>query len=139
MVDKRENFRPGDICLKGSSPSMKKGKYIICRVRETYPDEQGLVRTVLIEHRPQDSREPTLPYKSKDLRQEKISVQRLVLICRAQDILDEKEVEADVHPQLQLEHFDERGEGGEGAEELVDLDQQGGEGPGGKVPEQQGL
>ena len=136
-IDKRENLRPGDICLKGPSPSMKKGKYIICRVKETFPDENNLVRTVVIQFRPQDSRETSLPYKSKDLKEEKISVQRLVLICHPQDIQeDELETVCSAQIEYNAENEEVEGEGVEPARP-EEHGQQGGEGEG--LPAQQEL
>ena len=81
-----ENLRTGDICLKGYSSSLGKNRYVICRVGEVFPDENGLVRTVEIFSRPHDSREKSLPYKHKELVPERIAVQRLVLISRDCDI-----------------------------------------------------
>ena len=81
------NLRPGDICLKAPFKQMGKGKYHICRVIEVHPDDTGLVRTVTISSRPHNTREKTLPYISKDLVTEKISVQRLVLLCSENDII----------------------------------------------------
>ena len=80
---------------------MKKGKYRICRVVECYPDERGLVRTVLIESRPYDSRETSLPYKSKALVREKMSVQRLVFFCSAKDVKPEDFDDQDVLEDVQ--------------------------------------
>ena len=108
-IEPRENLKPGDICLKGSTPSLKKGKYIVCRIKEAYPDEKGLVRTVLIQYRPQDSREKSLPYVSKDLKEERISVQRLVLIVRAKDIMSDDVLLSDGNEELRVDLHKEDG------------------------------
>ena len=84
-----ENLCVGDICLKGSSPSLGKAKYVHCRVTKVFPDEANLVRTVEVASRPKDSREPTLPYRSKDLFHETVPVQKLVLIVRDKDLSDD--------------------------------------------------
>ena len=97
-IQERENLEKGDVCLKGYSQSLKKGKYIICRVIETNPDEKGPVRTVKINFRPQSSKEKTLPYISRDLKEEIISVQRLVLICKAKDIQNDE-----MNPQVSVD------------------------------------
>ena len=83
-----ENLRPGDICLKGYNASLGPNRYVLCRVTKTFPDEDQLVRTVEVESRPRDSREKSLPYLSKDLVKERMSVQRLVIICRKENIPD---------------------------------------------------
>ena len=82
----KDNLEVGDICLKGWSSQLGKGRYVLWRVVQTYPDENNLVRTVDVESRPRDCREPTLPYKSKQLIKEKTSVQKLSLICKAADV-----------------------------------------------------
>ena len=46
-------------------------------------DAKGQVGTVTIAMRPRDSREKSLPYKSKKLKNLRMAVQRLVLICPA--------------------------------------------------------
>ena len=91
---KSENLRPGDICMKGYSSSLGKERYVLCRVDEVHPDEEGLVRTVTVLSRPRDSREKSLPYKTKLLVREKMSVQRLVLICRDENIPEDPVLDA---------------------------------------------
>ena len=84
--ERKDNLEIGDICLRGWSNQLGKGRYILCRVVAVFPDDNQLVRTVEIEYRPQDSREPTLPYKSKQLIRQKTSVQKLCLISKAADV-----------------------------------------------------
>ena len=48
-------------------------------MRETFPDEGGLVRSAVIEFRPRGGPKG-LPYTSKDLEEKKVPIQRLVLI-----------------------------------------------------------
>ena len=60
-VEKGDNLKPRDICLKRFSPALKKGKYKICRVVESYPDKNGLVRTVKIQFRPYNAKEAPYP------------------------------------------------------------------------------
>ena len=75
-------FASKDI-LKGYSQTLGKNRYVICRVGETYPDEENLGRTGKIWYRPRDSRDKSLTYKNEDLVSEIISVQRLIFIQRA--------------------------------------------------------
>ena len=61
---------------------------------------KGLVRTVTVGMRPRDSREKSLPYKSKKLKSLKLAIQRLILICPAKEVkelLDENEDEITGH------------------------------------------
>ena len=57
-----------------------KADYWLCKVEK---DAKELVRTVMVAMRPRDAREKLLPYKSKKLKNLKLAVQRLVLICPA--------------------------------------------------------
>ena len=68
---------------------MSKGKYLICRITETFPDPAGLVHTVQVQHRPVNSKEKSLPYKHKDLVSEVLPVQRLVLLCPEGEIIQD--------------------------------------------------
>ena len=81
-----ENLKIGDICLKGYSSALGRGRYVICCVGKVFPDVNGLVRTVEVWSRPRDSREKSLPYKTKQLVSEIMAVQKLVLISRADEI-----------------------------------------------------
>ena len=80
------NLQVGDICLKGWNTKLGKGKYVLCRVTDVEVDENGLVRTVTVASRPRDSRDPSLPYRAKELFEERIPVQRLVLICKNENV-----------------------------------------------------
>ena len=51
-------------------------------------EPKDLVRTVEVAMRPRDSREKSLPYKSKKLKTMKLAVLRLVPICPAQEARD---------------------------------------------------
>ena len=46
------------------------------------PDGHGVVRTVEIDMRPRNTRETLLPYKSKVLVKQTVTIQRLVLLYR---------------------------------------------------------
>ena len=80
------NLSEGDICLKMWEQKMGKPRYVICRVVNTEPDQAGVVRSVTVESRPKNSRESSLPYRSVELQKERVSVQRLVLLMRGDEI-----------------------------------------------------
>jgi hypothetical protein len=58
------------------------------KVIEVEKDAKGLVRTVMVAMRPRDSREKSLPYRSKKLKTLKLAVQRWVLVYPAQEEKD---------------------------------------------------
>ena len=103
--DPANNLEIGDICLKGSIPTLGKAKYTLCRVTRTFPDENDLVRTVEVAARPRDSREPSLPYRNRDLFLEILPVQKLVLIARDHEIVDDSPVPAETELDVE-EHAD---------------------------------
>ena len=78
-----EEPEKGRYFLKGPGTKLGTSRYILCKVLDTEEDENGLVRSVLIGSRPRDSRDPSLPYRAKDLFIERVSVQRLVRLCTA--------------------------------------------------------
>ena len=69
----------GDIVLCGHEKRLGKGEYRLARVKEVLPDESGLVRSAVIEFRPRGG-PPGLPYTSKGLEEQKVPVQKLVLV-----------------------------------------------------------
>ena len=73
-----DNVCVGDVCLLKYQGKIGRGDYRLCRVVKTFPDDDGLVRKVEVEMRPKNSRDPTLPYISKDLVSQIVTVQRLV-------------------------------------------------------------
>ena len=88
------NLNPGDIILLGWEAKLGKGKYRLAIVNSVETDYKGLVRTATIKMRPRDSCEKTLPYKSKELIKMTMGIQRLVLICLAENIPDLKKEES---------------------------------------------
>ena len=54
--------------------------YRLARVKEVYPDSKGLVRTVKVNYRRRDKREPAESYWKKKLEEEIVAVQRLAII-----------------------------------------------------------
>ena len=47
--NEKQNLKIGDLCLMLDSPNQV-GSYRVCRVVQTYPDDRGLVRKVLVEY-----------------------------------------------------------------------------------------
>ena len=82
----KPNLEVGDVCLVKYDHKVGKADYRICRVEEVEMDAKGLVRTVTVGMRPRDSREKSLPYKSKKLKSLKLAIQRLILICLAKEV-----------------------------------------------------
>ena len=74
------NLEEGDIVLIQSQGKLTVAEYRVARVVVTKKDSKGLVRTVIVETRPRDSREKPLPYKAKDMVRMELPVQRLALI-----------------------------------------------------------
>ena len=75
----------GDICLLMYDSKLTKPTYRICRIKRTYPDNKGVVRTVRVQCRPRDARDSTLPYHPKELISQDVPIQRLVLILPKAD------------------------------------------------------
>ena len=86
------NLKSGDICMIKYERKVGKGDYRLCRVAEVHPDKKGLVRTVTVAFRPISSKEKSLPYLPKDLTKMKVGINRLVLICPAEDIEHNEEI-----------------------------------------------
>ena len=81
----KRNFQVDDIVLIRFQGKVPPAEFRMAIVKETYPDERGIVRTVLVGCRPRDSREATLPYRSKNLWEFKTSIQRIVLLVPAEE------------------------------------------------------
>jgi hypothetical protein len=78
----RDNAQVGDICLLNTPAKFGTRKFQIGRITRVMPDNNGVVRTVEIEMRPRNARETLLPYKSKVLVRQTVTIQRLVLLYR---------------------------------------------------------
>ena len=61
-------------------PLSVKDHYRLARVKEVYPDEKNLVRTVKVCYRKRDSRETAAVYNVKPLIEEKVAIQRLSVL-----------------------------------------------------------
>ena len=79
------NLEVDDVCLLKYQTKVAPADYRLCRVVETYPDEQGLVRTVRIALAARDKRMKVLPHNTSKLVYMKVPVQRLVLIHAKED------------------------------------------------------
>ena len=84
-----KNVKPGDVCLVQYEKKVGKADYRISKVDRVETDDKGLVRTAWVLMRPRDSREKSLPYRSKKLIPMKVGIQRLVLLCPAEMVEDE--------------------------------------------------
>ena len=63
--------------------------YRLARLTQTFPDNQGLVRSVMIEFRKKMKGESASQYRSRSLVTEKVGVQRLSLLHAADEELVE--------------------------------------------------
>ena len=77
------NLRVGDVCLLKYDGKIR-GTYRLCRITEIYPDDHGVVRTLMIAYRPK-KKETSLPYVPRTLDTMVVGVQRLVLIQAEED------------------------------------------------------
>ena len=78
------NLKPGDIVLVVKDSAMK-GQYRLARVKQTFPDDKGVVRNVLISYKNYKVGERLVDYggaKDQDCTR---SVQRLALIAPIED------------------------------------------------------
>ena len=73
------NLSVGDVVFM-FYPSSVKDHYRLARVKEVYPDEKNLVRTVKVCYRKRDSRETAAVYNVKPLIEEKVAIQRLSVL-----------------------------------------------------------
>ena len=73
------NLRIGDIVMLTYKGNLV-DDYRLARVTDTFPDSQGLVRSVLISYRKKTRGEGAEEYRSKPLVSEKVGVQRLTLL-----------------------------------------------------------
>ena len=80
------NLSKGDIVLVHYPKKLGPGDYRYGRVSDVKPDSQGIVRSVTVSMRPRNTREAILPYKSKQLVDVDLPVQRLVLLHPATEL-----------------------------------------------------
>ena len=73
--DEHPNLSVGETCAIKYENKVTKGDFRLCRVASTEVNMKGLVRTV--DMRPRESRDQSLPYKSKKLTRLKVGTQDL--------------------------------------------------------------
>ena len=74
------SLKVGDIVLVHYEKKVGKGIYKLGRITKVHPDSHGIVRTVSVGMRGKDSDKP-LPYVPRPLREIKLGVQRVAVIC----------------------------------------------------------
>ena len=99
-LDRKKNLSPGDVVLVKYEAKYGKPSYRLAKILVTKKDSDGLVRTVRVGMRPRDAREPNLPYKSKNLFEVEMPIQRLCLIVPVEDVplAENEEASALVNP-----------------------------------------
>ena len=75
----QKNLSVGDVVMMWYTGNMK-DHYRLARIVEVFPDQKGLVRTVRVKYRKKNMKEPKTVCSSKNLVEEKVSVQRLQLL-----------------------------------------------------------
>ena len=75
----QKNLSVGDVVMMWYTGNMK-DHYRLARIVEMFPDQKGLVRTVRVKYRKKNMKEPKTVCSSKNLVEEKVSVQRLQLL-----------------------------------------------------------
>ena len=91
---KHRNMLVGDVCLLKFAKKLIAPQFRLCVVREVEMDANGLVCTCLGAFRPRDARDASLPYTSKMLLEMRVPVQRLVVICPADQVSETQEFNA---------------------------------------------
>ena len=76
---RQKNLRVGDIVMLSYKGNLV-DDYRLARVTQTFPDNQGLVRSVMIKFRKKMKGESGSQYRSRPLVTEKVGVQRLSLL-----------------------------------------------------------
>ena len=103
--DIKKNINVGDVVMMKYEGSIK-NDYRLARVKETFPDHKGLVRTVKVMYRRRDKREPSDKYWRKLPVEEIVSIQRLALLQVASEPLPsggaEDQLPGDAHDRLAL-------------------------------------
>ena len=83
-------FKVGDIVLVHYEKKVGKGIYKLGRITKVHPDSHGIVRTVSVGMRGKDSDKP-LPYVPRPLREIKLGVQRVAVICPIEEQITDSE------------------------------------------------
>ena len=103
------NVCKGDIVLLQYDAKVSRERYRLAKVADTHPDNCGVVRTVTVVLRPRHAREKALPYKSKELTEFPVTVQRLVVIVPVEE---QQQLTDDIVtlPEQELKEIESRGE-----------------------------
>ena len=86
----QRNVQQGDIVMVLYTKKIGKGEYRLGRILEAYKDKHGVVRTVKVGLRRRDQREDARSYVAKPLDEIEIGVQRLAVICPAEEQVGEQ-------------------------------------------------
>ena len=78
------NLQPGDVVMMGYIGNLK-DDYRLAKVKEVYPDDKGLVRSVLVAFRKRDCREKPQSYWKKQVTREVVAIQRLHLLVPSEE------------------------------------------------------
>ena len=82
------SLRPKDIVLVLYSKQVGKGEYRLGRILRVHPDNHGIVRTVTVGLRGKDRSVGTLPYVPKPLEEITLGIQRVAVICPAEEQME---------------------------------------------------
>ena len=82
------SLRPKDIVLVLYSKQVGKGDYRLGRVLRVHPDNHGIVRTVTVGLRGKERSVGTLPYVPKPLEEITLGIQRVAVICPAEEQME---------------------------------------------------
>ena len=78
------NLQSGDVVMMGYIGNLK-DDYRLAKVEEVYPDDKGLVRSVLVAFRKRDHREKPQSFWKKPLTREIVAIQRLHLLVPSEE------------------------------------------------------
>ena len=82
----KKNLKPGDIVMMHYDGNLN-DDYRLARVVDVFKNKRGLVRTVRVNFRKKDKREPVETYWKKPLSEEIVAIQRLSLLQAAEEPL----------------------------------------------------
>ena len=84
-AERHENLRVGGVCLLKYDNKVK-ATYRLCIIREIFHSEEGVVRTVTVGYRPNKLCGGGKYYKPTPLKVIPVGIQRLALICPAEQL-----------------------------------------------------
>ena len=80
------NLRPGDIGHVRYQKTVGQQEWRLAMVEEAKPDEDGIVRTVVVAFRPRHKRDTGKPYVSKTAQRLEIGVQRFAVLMAQEEL-----------------------------------------------------